>query len=523
MIVVMGFALVSSFVPAFVEWAHNQDLAQEQRLADVPVLSDEALREEGKAVYDEVEGPLKSTHYEYLTLLARVYDYQDRWNKARFALSPERRIAHMGNSLPAPDPNWIQQSLTSRYLTYARMIDQKDFRAGEEQYKAEHGSLPGMKRYETIVDSSHAVELLRLGYAWSILFAVIFLGLRVHDKDARVMLEIHKIVVYAFVWPIMIWRYPTYLVRYDQVRRLLRFAAYSISSMLSMGAVGGVVKAAEKAKPEEGEASTLVAEDNPFSVHGFAQGAVSDGQDPSVGALRLQLSYTNGGMWKAFTEFEGVGATAPGANWLRVAMVSYTGDGWGVNVGRFAVAAAYPFPPPNKLVPMHYPWAPFSSYGWGVQLAWQFGPSVSLVADVTGQTGQPFDGVGNWSGVEASARLTWKLQHLTLGVTGQVGAAFGRAGLDLSVPLGRDVTLAGGIFGAHERTGDTLGGYALATWAFREDWNVHLQMDLAPEAAKVSAGIGWRTGKLGWSAKTDVEQNVRSGALGVYGLLQYAF
>lgn len=84
-------------------------------------------------------------------------------------------------------------------------------------------------------------------YFLSLPFALVFFMLRLKFRGLRVVVEFWRLIPAAFFWPAAIFRYPTRIEIVDQAKAALRFATYTLSTLLSIMTAGvGIAKAQGK-------------------------------------------------------------------------------------------------------------------------------------------------------------------------------------------------------------------------------------------------------------------------------------
>lgn len=516
LLVVLALGLVGCFMPALLEWGHAEDRFEQMYLASTPLLPEAELRREARDIYDLIISG-RVTVETYFPLLDRIEAYRRLcevyWRSHRDVPIGGARY------VPSMPPNALATELATSFLSTVRG-NTGAFEAARDSYKRSHDGLPferkGRLRGEQM-DTTRATELLAQGYLWSLVFAVLFFGVRVHSKEASVLLELPRIALAVLLWPFMVWKYPTDLVRVEQLRRMLQFVTYAIAGALSAGAAGGPTKAPGKKETTEDESPALF-DDPRFSLLGYVQVESSPGEW-GLTKFRILPGYANTSV-RFGAEVELVDASHPGSNWLRTLFATGNLGGTKVTAGRVVTAAGYALPPPNTLTTIRYPWKPFASYGWGAQVASDVSERLTVVADITGKTGVSFDSREAWRGVETSGRLTWRVGGWSWSLTVQEGNRLSRFGVDTAWSDGA-VAFRGGLFGSNGN-GSPHGGYVLATYRLGGNIDLHGQVDAAPTGTETTLGIGWRTGSKGVSATLDAVRGGNDGAT-LFARFQYAF
>ncbi len=99
------------------------------------------------------------------------------------------------------------------------------------------------------VEDERIWPAFRSGLIASVLVAMLFFMARVASMEGMLVWpELPKIFVYAFAWPAMVWKYPTEVSPREQIKRLRRWVAWLIASLLPVVTMG-VASAQKKTEP----------------------------------------------------------------------------------------------------------------------------------------------------------------------------------------------------------------------------------------------------------------------------------
>ena len=208
------------------------------------------------------------------------------------------------------------------------------------------------------------------------------------------------------------------------------------------------------------------------------------------------------------------------ANWLRRAHVAFCTNGWEIRLGRLATSSTFVIPPPNKLYTVNYFRGPYAQYAYGVQVAGKTSTGLSVVADVTGATGVPFQDPGQFDRLEASARISQKISdHLEIGNVLRLGQGFIMSGVDASLAPHEKVKAqvalraVSGSPGQPQNHELTYGGFAALQYRPKPIFELHGRLDY-----QAIRGLGGKDGDLiategirlfptkQWSITLDAEQ-----------------
>lgn len=519
-------ALIGCFVPALKSYNHENKQVEIEKMRGISLLTIAELEHERLVVLEAVLAPPSDDLYQYFVVLSKITRYKELQEKFLVSVPWNTPLISPATNVQVTS-QWYNQIL-KKYLP-AVQSRSNDFVAAREKYSTEHGGLPLDIEHRSSVSTNHSISarLFALGFLWSILVANIFIMVRVHDKGGKILWQLHKILPYSVVWFWKIWTYPTEIVRYEDVKQAMRIVKYALMGFLSIGSYGGLAKAAEFTKSKMGKDTDSLVTESPFEIHGFLQNRFSEGvgqsYDITVNAARVNGTYHFSKGLFGFAEVELVNAGATGSNWLRNLELSYTNGDYSVNAGRILSVAAYSLPAPFTLSTVHYPWSPFTGYGWGVKATKVITPSLSFTSDFTLGTGLAFDNPKSFRSKVLSGRLSWSGERGQISPTFQVGEDFIRYGADGNLQVSDTLTVKEAVFVSQQKSDRFVGGYVLANWLFKRPWSVHAQVDRAPKGVTITTGFGWRVGMKGWSITIDREDDTSTDKSAYFGRLQFQF
>lgn len=144
------------------------------------------------------------------------------------------------------DLMWLRNSYDEKF-GFVAMRDAAEASGGSQVVQSIQGSVH-------VSDPTLIPALLRAAIA-SAIVAMLFFMARVAFIGMLVWPELPKMAVYALMWPVMIWRYPTEVSPMEQVRRLKRWVAWLMAGSLPVMSMG-VARAQDKTEPTD-EAGTV--------------------------------------------------------------------------------------------------------------------------------------------------------------------------------------------------------------------------------------------------------------------------
>jgi hypothetical protein len=177
-------------------------------------------------------------------------------------------------------------------------------------------------------------------------------------------------------------------------------------------------------------------------------------------------------------------------NWLRELYVQYMiNEKWKLRAGRILLSCGrgIQIPGPFLLETIDYPISqPWASYAYGLQ-AWQTTKDWSLIFDITGRSGLPFDSELNFNRLESSARIRRNFEQGFVGVTAEISSDFLRLGIDGGWTPNKLVFLRGEFDYADnfdEQTSNRFGAYLLAGVRPVRWWEVSVQPEFNQDLPK---------------------------------------
>ncbi|HRY31204.1 MAG TPA: hypothetical protein P5328_02340 [Candidatus Paceibacterota bacterium] len=238
-------------------------------------------------------------------------------------------------------------------------------------------------------------------------------------------------------------------------------------------------------------------------------GIPDDESDFQWGLCRLKIDASMpDSPFGGFYEFELVDIDDSGANWLRRAELTYkVNDAWLVRAGRLFMASSYATPSAASVETVRSPRMSSPLYAYGVQAAGDLGSGVSILSDITGNSGVSFDSDDNWNRVESSTRIQKQIsEDLFVAGTAHLSEDFGRAVLDGGWRLG-SVCLRVAGYTKYEsvdgRAENKRGFYQYVGYEILPGLEVHGQYD-----HQVGDDDIWTIGSRIWAPKVPVELTV---------------
>lgn len=247
----IALLLVLAFVPAIREWHRVDDEARARSFAELrpitPVQLDRLLTRTEKRMKE----PLSKGPAEYYHILQRVWrgeDYANKLSRESDWTQPIQVLALRANGL--------FNAMNTLQVTYMDKFTMEVMAAEGKKHHAKH--VTDGKSYPDLTFAK-AGQLFVTGYINSILIMAMCFVVRLRRRELMVWVEGWRLPALAVAWPVTMWRYPTVIDPRTQMRHAMQFASYLLATVMSLGALGGVAKAAErKDAPERDSAHSLV-------------------------------------------------------------------------------------------------------------------------------------------------------------------------------------------------------------------------------------------------------------------------
>ena len=184
------------------------------------------------------------------------------------------------------------------------------------------------------------------------------------------------------------------------------------------------------------------------------------------------------------------------SNWLRQAYLIYhLNEDWEIRAGRLFLSGGNVSPNPFTIETVEKPMSDFfNTYAWGFQTVGNLGDGWKLSADISGDSGKPFQSQENWKRVEVSARLEKKIDTFLIAGTTQLLKNCQRLSADVTWSPRSNYYIRSAIFGEdkqvrvlkknsdnstsfHEISDRKIGANVISVWRPVSFLEVHNQVD----------------------------------------------
>lgn len=166
-------------------------------------------------------------------------------------------------------------------------------------------------------------------------------------------------------------------------------------------------------------------------------------------------------------------------NWFRQAFLTFdVSENTDLYVGRLFTAAATTTPPPFLLKTGTYMRAPFSAFGYGVQIKHSEGP-LDILIDVTGSTALNFDEGNQFDRIESSARVTYNVsKEFQIGGAYQISSDFNRFAIEATIKPWKNHNINSAVY----KTNATSGGFIFYGYQPKKWIELHTMLDYQENA-----------------------------------------